>query len=169
MKSFSFSSRSYVASSLVDFSGSSAGEILREKRKKERDLSRGDINCRRGGTFSWFKSARVTRGARDFASSRARQSSEGAELVRRAIFLRAERSAHDDSSGYAVDAYIFGHIALLKLRCICERCTQPCYIFPWSNVTHGWCFPRDLSRALLPDIFSLCSVKEKHLTFSLVE
>lgn len=57
------------------------------------------------------------RATRDFASSRARQSSGGAELVRRAIFLRAERGADDNSSGYAVDAYIFGHIALLKLRC----------------------------------------------------
>lgn len=108
------------------------------------------------------------RAARDFASSRARQSSEGVELVRRAIFLQAECGADDNSSGYAVDAYIFGHITLLKLRCTpCAYVARnlitssPDLTSSTNDVLRG----TPAARCFLAR-FS-CSFKKKHLTFSL--
>jgi len=106
--------------SLADF------PIFRQRRdfsQKEKEetrfklVRRSDTNCRREeGRFRDLNRLEL-RATRDFASSRVLQSSGGAELVRRAIFLQAKRGADDNSSGYAVDVYIFGHIALLNLRC----------------------------------------------------
>lgn len=168
LESFSFFYRwNYVASLRRKFvcgfpDSLTAGEILHEKRKKERLLNRGAINCRREEGFFRDLIRLGLRAARDFASSRARQSSGGAELVRRAIFLQAKRGADDNSSGYAVDAYIFGHIALLKLRCTpCAR--NLVTSFPDLTLsTDDVLQQRVASRHV-----SSYSFKERHLTFSL--
>jgi len=129
---------------------------------------RGDTNCRREeGHFRDLNRLKL-RAARDFASSRVLQSSGGAELVRRAIFLQAKRGADDNSSGYAVDVYIFGHIALLNLRC------TPCAYVARNLVTsfpdltsYTVMFPEEFQSRVAFRHVVWCSFKGASLTFLL--